>query len=136
MKKSMMFFTIIMVAVVMVLSTSGLSFAGDTVTVVVENRIESTSTRTYHTNLVVTEAITENFKGKSDIDCGTSKKTGDLVKKLFGIPGISGVFLARYEITITKGKAFSWEDMHPRIMQALMNHFRAKKLIEKEIPIN
>jgi hypothetical protein len=87
----------------------------------------NTGLRTYHTNQVVTEAIIENFYGEKNISGATSKKTADLVKKLFGIPGVSKISLARYEISLQKGEVFEWKEMHPEIMWVLKNHFGAKK---------
>lgn len=130
MKKGM-FFAIIAAAVVMVLSTSGLSFAGGTLKVTAESH-PNTEVRTYHTNKVVTEAIIEDFRGKKDT-FSTSERTVKLINKLFEVPGVSRITLTdRYEISIHKGEVFNWKKMQPEIIWALKNHFGAKKLVVKE----
>jgi len=126
---------IAMVAMVlMVLLTSGSSFATeDTLKVLIENYGNNAIIQTYHLNQVITEAIIEDFYGEEDISRRTFKKTADLVRKLFKIPGVSRITLSdRYEITLQKGKLFDWKSIRPEVTSVLKNHFRAKKLVIEE----
>lgn len=48
-----------------------------------------------------------------------------LAERLFGIEGVTGVFLAVDFVSVTKAAAQSWDDLKPLVLTALMDHFAA-----------
>lgn len=66
---------------------------------------------------VVMEAGTADFR-----DAGEAGKTSPLAAKLFGIPGVSGVFYGYDFITITKDGP-DWQHLKPAVLGSIMEHF-------------
>ncbi len=48
-----------------------------------------------------------------------------LAQRLFGLDGVSGVFLGTDFVTVTKADDRDWESMKPVILGALMEHFNS-----------
>jgi Fe-S cluster biogenesis protein NfuA len=46
-----------------------------------------------------------------------------LAERLFSVPGVSGVFLARDFVSVTKDAERDWFQMKPGILGAIMEHF-------------
>ena len=55
-----------------------------------------------------------------------------LATDLFGLDGISGVFLGSDFITVTKSDDKDWEIMKPHILGAIMDHFQSGKPVIEE----
>jgi hypothetical protein len=54
-------------------------------------------------------------------------KQTPLVLALFAVKGVRRVTLHRYEIGITKGVVFSWEELLPTIETVILEHLTVKK---------
>jgi Fe-S cluster biogenesis protein NfuA len=55
-----------------------------------------------------------------------------LAASLFGVDGISGVFLGSDFITVTKADDRDWDVMKPQILGAIMEHFQSGKPVVVE----
>ena len=60
--------------------------------------------------------------GTLDLRDAAQAEQSPLAERLFGIPGVSGVFFGSDFITVTKG-AGEWQQLKPMILGALMEHF-------------
>ena len=49
-----------------------------------------------------------------------------IAKKLFGIKGVKKITLMPYEISLLKGRVFSWQEILPRIDEVILRHLTAK----------
>ena len=58
------------------------------------------------------------------LDCPSpeSAKQSPLAERLFGIDGVSGVFLGSDFITVTKSGGVEWQTIKPRVLGAIMDH--------------
>ena len=66
---------------------------------------------------VVLESGTAEFRDETD-----ARAASPLAARLFGIPGVTGVFLGYDFITVTKDGA-DWQHMKPAILGNIMEHF-------------
>src|SRR5499427_11042171 len=57
-----------------------------------------------------------------DIPSAADAAKSPLAERLFGIPGVAGVFLGSDFITVTKSDA-EWQHIKPAILGAIMEHF-------------
>jgi hypothetical protein len=48
-----------------------------------------------------------------------------LAKRVFGVDGVTGVFLGRDFVTVTKAEGQDWYTMKPAVLGALMEHFQS-----------
>jgi Fe-S cluster biogenesis protein NfuA len=46
-----------------------------------------------------------------------------LALRLFGLPGVTGVFLGADFVTVTKAEGEDWDGMKPVVLSAIMEHF-------------
>src|SRR5205823_12756272 len=60
---------------------------------------------------------TVDFRDKAE--AGTSP----LAQRLFGVDGVTGVFLGSDFISVTKGEADEWQHIKPAILGAIMEHY-------------
>ena len=60
---------------------------------------------------------TVDFRDKSEAT------TSPLAQRLFGVDGVTGVFLGSDFISVTKGEADEWQHIKPAILGAIMEHF-------------
>jgi Fe-S cluster biogenesis protein NfuA len=60
--------------------------------------------------------------GTLDLRDAAQAEQSPLAERLFGIPGVSGVFFGSDFITVTKN-AGEWHQLKPRILGAIMEHF-------------
>ncbi len=68
--------------------------------------------------------------GRVVLDSGTMEFTAPdqaarspLAEKLFGVPGVNGVFYGSDFVTVTKTDATEWQHMKPAILGAIMEHY-------------
>jgi Fe-S cluster biogenesis protein NfuA len=61
-------------------------------------------------------------EGVLDIPSAADAAKSPLAERLFGIPGVAGVFLGSDFITVTKSDA-EWQHIKPAILGAIMEHF-------------
>lgn len=74
----------------------------------------------------VMESRTANFKDAQEA------QRSPLATALFGVDGITGVFLGSDFITITKSDDKDWDIMKPQILGAIMEHFQSGEAVIKE----
>jgi hypothetical protein len=55
-------------------------------------------------------------------DAAQAEQQSPLAERLFGIPGVSGVFFGSDFITVTKS-AGEWQQLKPMILGAIMEHY-------------
>jgi Fe-S cluster biogenesis protein NfuA len=60
---------------------------------------------------------TVDFRDKSEA------VSSPLAQRLFGVDGVTGVFLGSDFISVTKSEADEWQHMKPAILGAIMEHF-------------
>jgi Fe-S cluster biogenesis protein NfuA len=48
-----------------------------------------------------------------------------LAKRVFAVDGVTGVFLGRDFVTVTKAEGLDWYTMKPAVLGALMEHFQS-----------
>ncbi len=46
-----------------------------------------------------------------------------LLHEVFALPGVNEVFIKPYELSVTKGDAFEWDEIEPDILEALKKCF-------------
>ncbi|MCH7935969.1 MAG: NifU family protein [Proteobacteria bacterium] len=66
-------------------------------------------------------------KGTANFTDAEKARRSPLATALFGLDGISGVFLDSDFITVTKSDDKNWEIMKPHILSAIMDHFQSGK---------
>ena len=71
-------------------------------------------------------------KGTANFTDAEKARRSPLATALFGLEGISGVFLDSDFITITKSDDKDWEIMKPHILGAIMDHFQSGKPVIEE----
>lgn len=67
---------------------------------------------------VVLEAGTADFR-----DSEAAGESSALAGKLFGVPGVEGVFFGYDFITVTKSETAEWQHLKPAILGTIMEHF-------------
>ena len=63
--------------------------------------------------------------GTADFPDVTAAERSPLARRLFGVPGVAGVFLGADFVTVTKDPATEWHILKPSILGAMMEHFTA-----------
>lgn len=71
-------------------------------------------------------------KGTANFADAEKARHSPLATDLFGLDGISGVFLGSDFITVTKSDDKDWEIMKPQILGAIMDHFQSGKPVIEE----
>src|SRR5271170_1824641 len=61
--------------------------------------------------------------GTADFSSAEDAKRSPLAEHLFGIDGVTGVFLGSDFVTVTKGADQDWQLLKPAILGAIMEHF-------------
>jgi Fe-S cluster biogenesis protein NfuA len=62
--------------------------------------------------------------GTADFRTSAESSASPLAERLFGIDGVSGVFLGHDFISVTKGAA-EWQHLKPMILGAIMEHYQS-----------
>jgi Fe-S cluster biogenesis protein NfuA len=70
--------------------------------------------------------------GQAVLDLGTADFPGvdtagksPLAKRIFGVPGVTAVFLGTDFVTVTKAEAVDWQHIKPAILGAIMEHYQS-----------
>lgn len=61
--------------------------------------------------------------GTANFVTATEAERSPLAVRLFGLEGVSGVFLGADFVTVTKEGRMDWETMKPQLLGAIMDHF-------------
>jgi Fe-S cluster biogenesis protein NfuA len=70
-------------------------------------------------------------EGVLDIPSAAEAARSPLAERLFGVPGVAGVFLGSDFITVTKSDV-EWQHIKPAILGAIMEHFLSGAPIVRE----
>lgn len=63
--------------------------------------------------------------GTADFPSADTAGTSPLASRLFGIGGVTGVFLGSDFVTVTKADDVDWQHIKPEILGAIMEHFQS-----------
>ncbi|MDD7970361.1 NifU family protein [Roseinatronobacter alkalisoli] len=63
--------------------------------------------------------------GTADFPSVETAGTSPLASRLFGVAGVTGVFLGSDFITVTKADDVDWQHIKPEILGAIMEHFQS-----------
>ena len=63
--------------------------------------------------------------GTADFPTPEAAAKSPLATRLFGVDGVTGVFLGSDFVTVTKAEAVEWDHIKPAILGAIMEHFQS-----------
>ena len=63
--------------------------------------------------------------GTADFPDRDSAETSPLAARIFGVPGVSGVFLGSDFVTVTKTDDSQWDHLKPSVLGAIMEHYQS-----------
>ena len=63
--------------------------------------------------------------GTADFPTAEAGQGSPLARRLFGVDGVTGVFLGHDFVTVTKADAKEWDHLKPAILGAIMEHFQS-----------
>ncbi|MFC0199473.1 NifU family protein [Paracoccus rhizosphaerae] len=73
--------------------------------------------------------------GTADFPSPETGATSPLARRIFAVEGVTGVFLGRDFVTVTKADEAPWDHLKPSILGAIMEHFQSgAPAIEGEAP--
>ncbi|MDE2166069.1 MAG: NifU family protein [Alphaproteobacteria bacterium] len=72
--------------------------------------------------------------GTANFPTVDSAARSPLAQRLFGLPGVAGVFLGADFITVAKADDVEWLALKPQVLGAIMQHFTAGEPIVLEAP--
>lgn len=64
-------------------------------------------------------------QGTADFPHARAALTSPLARRLFEVPGVSGVFLGSDFVTVTKIDDMPWDHLKPPVLGAIMDHFQS-----------
>lgn len=63
--------------------------------------------------------------GTADFPSEPAADTSPLARRVFAVPGVTGVFLGHDFITVTKADDHEWDHMKPGVLGAIMEHLQS-----------
>lgn len=63
--------------------------------------------------------------GTADFTSVDAASTSPLAYRVFGVDGVTGVFLGADFVTVTKAETVEWDHIKPAILGAIMEHFQS-----------
>jgi Fe-S cluster biogenesis protein NfuA len=63
--------------------------------------------------------------GTADFPNADAAAKSPLARRIFAVPGVSGVFFGTDFVTVTKGDATQWDHMKPGVLGAIMEHYQS-----------
>jgi Fe-S cluster biogenesis protein NfuA len=63
--------------------------------------------------------------GTADFPTAESAATSPLARRIFAVPGVTGVFMGIDFITVTKTDDVAWDHIKPAILGAVMEHYQS-----------
>ncbi len=64
-------------------------------------------------------------RGTADLPDAQAAQKSPLGRRIFAVPGVTGVFLGSDFVTVTKGADVEWDHIKPAILGAVMDHFQS-----------
>ncbi|WP_210527991.1 NifU family protein [Rubellimicrobium arenae] len=64
-------------------------------------------------------------QGTADFPDAPSAQTSPLGRRLFGVDGVTGVFLGSDFVTVTKAPEVDWNHIKPALLGAIMDHYQS-----------
>ena len=64
-------------------------------------------------------------KGTADFPAAETAASSPLARRIFAVGGVTGVFLGRDFVTVTKADDQPWDHLKPSILGAIMEHFQS-----------
>ena len=64
-------------------------------------------------------------QGTADFTSAEAAAVSPLASRIFGIDGVTGVFLGSDFVTVTKADAVHWDHLKPALLGAIMEHFQS-----------
>lgn len=71
-------------------------------------------------------------QGTANFPDATQAHRSPLATRLFGIEGVSGVFLGDDFVTVTKAESRGWETLKPLLLAEIMDHFTQDQPVVEE----
>jgi Fe-S cluster biogenesis protein NfuA len=63
--------------------------------------------------------------GTADFPSAEGAATSPLARRIFAVPGITGVFLGSDFVTVTKAEGVHWDHVKPAVLGAIMEHLQS-----------
>lgn len=63
--------------------------------------------------------------GTADFPVAEQAAGSPLARRIFAVPGVTGVFLGSDFVTVTKTDAAAWDQIKPSILGAIMDHYQS-----------
>ena len=63
--------------------------------------------------------------GTADFPSQAAAEASPLARRIFGVDGVTGVFLGTDFVTVTKADGVEWDHVKPAILGAVMEHFQS-----------
>ncbi|MGO4853761.1 NifU family protein [Phaeovulum sp. W22_SRMD_FR3] len=63
--------------------------------------------------------------GTADFPSAEAAQKSPLARRIFAVPGVTGVFFGSDFVTVTKDEATAWDHAKPAILGAVMEHFQS-----------
>ncbi|MDO5647202.1 NifU family protein [Paracoccus sp. (in: a-proteobacteria)] len=63
--------------------------------------------------------------GTADFTTVDDAASSPLARRIFAVPGVTGVFLGRDFVTVTKADDTPWDHLKPSVLGAIMEHFQS-----------
>lgn len=63
--------------------------------------------------------------GTADFPNSDSAASSPLARRIFGVPGVSAVFLGSDFVTVTKSDDAVWDHLKPSVLGAIMEHYQS-----------
>ena len=63
--------------------------------------------------------------GTADFPAPEAASASPLARRIFAVPGVTGVFLGSDFVTVTKSDDAVWDHLKPSVLGAIMEHFQS-----------
>ena len=64
-------------------------------------------------------------RGTADLPDAEAAQKSPLARRIFAVPGVTGVFLGSDFVTVTKDAGIEWDHIKPALLGAVMDHFQS-----------
>ena len=64
-------------------------------------------------------------RGTADLPDAEAAAKSPLGRRIFAVPGVTGVFLGSDFVTVTKDASVEWDHIKPAVLGAVMDHFQS-----------